>query len=79
MSAAVRFPCTANQVMVARLLNKGYVSNVPFLLRATGHLRLDILRDALQLVVDAVQPSLQVHGHWHIPRDQLIERVGSIG
>jgi hypothetical protein len=38
--------------MVARLRDKGYISNIPFLLRAIGPLRADILRDALQLVVD---------------------------
>lgn len=45
-------PCTANQLMVARLRDKGHVSSIPFLLRAKGPLRIDILRDALQLVVD---------------------------
>ncbi len=52
MSPTRPVPCTANQLMVARLQGRGYVSNIPFLLRATGSLRPDILRDALQLVVD---------------------------
>ena len=52
MSPTRQAPCTANQLMVARLQDKGYISNIPFLLRATGPLRADILRDALQLVVD---------------------------
>jgi arthrofactin-type cyclic lipopeptide synthetase C len=38
--------------MVARLHARGYVANVPFLLRATGALNLETLRDALQLIVD---------------------------
>jgi hypothetical protein len=29
-------------------------------------------RLALQRIVDVTQPSLQVHGHWHYPRDQRI-------
>jgi len=45
-------PCTANQMMVARLQERGYVSNIPLLLRARGRLHIDCLRDALQLVVD---------------------------
>jgi arthrofactin-type cyclic lipopeptide synthetase C len=52
MSPGTAFPCTANQMMVARLQAKGYVSNVPLLLRATGQLRQDSLREALQLIVD---------------------------
>jgi hypothetical protein len=52
MSRRGPFPCTANQVMVARLQEKGYVSNIPFLLRARGRLRIDALRDALQLIID---------------------------
>jgi arthrofactin-type cyclic lipopeptide synthetase C len=52
MSAGAGFPCTVNQMMVARLQAKGYVSTVPLLLRATGQLRLDRLGDALQRVVD---------------------------
>jgi hypothetical protein len=52
MSPGKAFPCTANQMMVARLQAKGYVSNVPLLLRATGQLRPDILGEALQLIVD---------------------------
>jgi hypothetical protein len=31
-------------------------------------------RLALQRIVDAVRPSLQVHGHWHVPKDQRLER-----
>jgi len=38
--------------MVARLQEKGYVSNIPFLLHATGRLQAGVLRDALQLVLD---------------------------
>jgi hypothetical protein len=52
MSAGMSFPCTANQIMVARLQAKGYVSTVPLLLRATGALCPAPLRNALQLVVD---------------------------
>jgi len=52
MTPGKAFPCTANQMMVARLQAKGFVSNVPLLLRATGQLRPDVLREALQLVVD---------------------------
>jgi hypothetical protein len=29
---------------------------------------------ALQRIVDATQPTLQVHGHWHYPCDQRIQR-----
>jgi hypothetical protein len=52
MSESRSFPCTASQLMVGRLQAKGYISTVPLLLRATGPLRSDILRDALQSVVD---------------------------
>lgn len=52
MNADAPVPCTANQVMVARLQAQGYVSNIPFLLRAKGPLCPATLRDALQLVVD---------------------------
>lgn len=45
-------PCTANQVMVSRLQDKGYVANIPFLLRARGRLSVPVLRDALQIVLD---------------------------
>jgi arthrofactin-type cyclic lipopeptide synthetase C len=38
--------------MVARLQEKGYLTNIPFLLRARGRLRIDTLTEALQLVVD---------------------------
>jgi hypothetical protein len=31
-------------------------------------------RLALQTIVDGVTPRLQVHGHWHIPRDQFVHR-----
>ena len=44
--------CSPNQVMVARLHARGYIANVPFLLRAIGDLNLETLRDALQLIVD---------------------------
>jgi hypothetical protein len=52
MSGGGPVPCTANQIMVARLQEKGYVSSIPFLQRARGRLRVDILTEALQLVVD---------------------------
>jgi hypothetical protein len=32
-------------------------------------------RLALHRIVDVVRPSLQVHGHWHIPKDQLLQRT----
>jgi hypothetical protein len=44
--------CSSNQAMVARLKAHGYIANVPFLLRAVGKLDFEILREALQLVVD---------------------------
>jgi hypothetical protein len=31
-------------------------------------------RLALQRIVDVTQPSLQVHGRWHVPKDQRIRR-----
>jgi hypothetical protein len=31
-------------------------------------------RLALQRIVDLTQPSLQVHGHWHAPKEQRIRR-----
>jgi hypothetical protein len=52
MTARNRTPCSANQQMVADLLARDYVFNVPCLLRAIGVLRIDVLRDALQLVVE---------------------------
>jgi hypothetical protein len=44
--------CSLNQQMVARLQAQGYVANLPLLLRASGALDLDILADALQIVLD---------------------------
>jgi hypothetical protein len=52
MSGGGSVPCTLNQVMVAGLQAKGYVANIPFLLRARGELRIDMLQDALQIIVD---------------------------
>jgi hypothetical protein len=52
MSAVPYSVCSPNQLMVARLQARGYVANVPFLLRATGDLELETLRDAFQLIVD---------------------------
>jgi hypothetical protein len=52
MRGAGSVPCTANQLMVAGLQAKGYIANIPFLLRARGELCIDILGDALQIIVD---------------------------
>src|ERR1700722_11019954 len=51
MSGGGPVPCTANQMMVARLQEKGYVSSIPFLQRARGPLRIDVLTKSLLLVV----------------------------
>jgi hypothetical protein len=52
MTRHTRTQCSANQQMVADLLARDYVFNIPCLLRAAGELRADRLRDALQALVE---------------------------